>query len=111
MALETLAGAQWNSTTKRCGAFFQRMSYDCENLTELGLLQLPLPHQGASTQHQVDGSKDQSSLPKRVKCLINNSVLNSNLFQTKNHYFKKNGLKLFSNIDKGTTGKSNANFE
>ena len=47
------------------------VSHDCEILTELGLLQLPLPHQGASPQYQVDGSKDQSSLPKRVEYLIN----------------------------------------
>ena len=58
MALETLVGAQWNKTSKRCATFLQRISHDCENLTELGLLQLPLSHQGASPQHQVDGSKD-----------------------------------------------------
>ena len=50
----------------RCLFSKKRISHNCEILTELGLLQLPLPHQGASPQHQVDGSKDQSSLPKRV---------------------------------------------
>ena len=87
MALETLVGAQWNKTSKRCDAFLQRISHDCENLTELGLLQLPLPHQGASPQYQVDGSKDQSSLPKTVKYLIEYQVVRkrASLFETQKY--------------------------
>ena len=102
MALETLVGAQWNKTLKRCAAFLQRISHDCEHLTELGLLQLPLPHQGASPQYQVDGSKDQSSLPKTVKYLIEYQVVRKNQVCLR--------LRNISNIGKGTTDKSNTNL-